>query len=495
MMIRTIGKDTAPLYKHETGNQVKTHLLWGDRVRVDQVGASRSKVRARGKVGWVANGSLGDKSLLEIYVIDVGQGDGVLIRTPDHRHILIDGGWPRKNLPTAANAADFVDWKFATDYGEEQIRLDAMICTHNDQDHYGGLWDLLDPDERAGLHLTDVRVEAFYHAGLAWWAEQGGKVLGPWQPTAQGDMFTQLMGDRDGVVAAVQAGADPRLAGDWRNFMECVTQARRADGVPTPIRRLSNLSGYLPGFAPAAGLPSIKVLAPVEFEVDGEPAIRRFRADESVNTNGNSVLLRIDYGRARILLTGDLNRDSQESLLADYAGQHDQLTCDVAKACHHGSDKVSLQFLQKVEPSAWVISSGDSEGYDHPRPAIVAASGLTGHRQVVGDELITPLVYCTELARSVGLGTPVSATVRDEEGQTVDACSGLAPKRVMVTYTETKPGDREPTTRTLPLSARQIAARLVFGLVNVRTDGDKVLCATLSEKDATWHTKSFRARF
>ncbi len=495
MTIKYISKDTATLYKDETGSEAKTQLLWGDRVRVDQVGASRSKVRARGKSGWVANGNLGDKSLLEIYVIDVGQGDGVLIRTPDHRHILIDGGWPRKSLPTAANAADFVDWKFAKDYGDDQIRLDAMICTHNDQDHYGGLWDLLNPDEQAGLDLADVRVESFYHAGLAWWAAPGGKVLGPWQPAPQGDMFTRLMGNRDAVVAAVQAGAEPRLAGDWRKFMECVTQARRADGMPTPIQRLSSQTGFLPGFAPAAGLPSVKVLAPVEFQVDGQPAIRRFRAEESINTNGNSVLLRIDYGRARILLTGDLNRDSQASLLADFAGQQDQFTCDVAKACHHGSDEVALQFMQKVEPAAWVISSGDSEGYDHPRPTIVGASGLTGHLQIEGDRLISPLVYCTELARSVGLGTPVSASVRDEAGQPIGACTGLAPKRVMVTYTETKPGDREPTTKTLPLSARQIAARLVFGLVNVRTDGEKILCATLSEKDATWHVKTFMARF
>jgi hypothetical protein len=39
--------------------------------------------------------ALGGESLLEFYFIDVGQGDGVLIKTPGFRHLMIDGGFPR----------------------------------------------------------------------------------------------------------------------------------------------------------------------------------------------------------------------------------------------------------------------------------------------------------------------------------------------------------------------------------------------------------------
>ena len=80
------------------------------------------------------------------------------------------------------------------------------------------------------------------------------------------------------------------------------------------------------------------------------------------------------------------------------------LLCDVAKACHHGSDDVSYQFLQAMQPAATVISSGDNEGFDHPRPSIIAASATTGHLQLGDDNLVTPLVYSTELARSIDLG-------------------------------------------------------------------------------------------
>ena len=141
--------------------------------------------------GWVRKRDLGRQPLLEIYFIDVGQGDGVLIRTPNGRHILIDGGWPRRSQPTGTNAADFLDWKFIKDYeaADNAIELDAMICSHNDQDHYGGLWDLLNPRESDHLVAEQVFVERFYHAGLSWWKKgaRGSDVVGRrWRPAPAG---------------------------------------------------------------------------------------------------------------------------------------------------------------------------------------------------------------------------------------------------------------------------------------------------------------------
>ena len=80
--------------------------------------------------------------------------------------------------------------------------------------------------------------------------------------------------------------------------------------------------------------------------------------------------------------------------------------CDVAKACHHGSHDISYRFLKAMEPSATVISSGDAEGHAHPRPEVVAASAMTGFVSVdlENDKLLTPLIYMTEIERSVTLG-------------------------------------------------------------------------------------------
>jgi beta-lactamase superfamily II metal-dependent hydrolase len=156
--------------------------------------------------------------------------------------------------------------------------------------------------------------------------------------------------------------------------------------VIAPINRLSNDAQFVPDFGPNDDSePTIRVLGPVKFDVANEPALRKFPGGTSINTNGVSLLLRVDYGRTRVLLTGDLNRASQHSLLEDYAGQRTEFLSDVAKACHHGSDDISYQFLQAMQPAATVISSGDNEGHDHPRPSIIAASATTGHLQLVDD--------------------------------------------------------------------------------------------------------------
>lgn len=209
-----IGLDTAPLYRSLTSTEPKFHLLWGDGVEILERHAGRTKVRARGRigegqkyVGYVDNTALDGESLLEFYFIDVGQGDGVLIKTPDFRHIMIDGGWKRVSQNTGKNAADFVDWKFHEDYAQDTIVIDAMIASHNDGDHFGGLWDLLNAAVIDQLDCTAVRVKDFYHAGLAWWTDGLGESI----PDEQGrPHFVRLMGERPQVLR----GTRPRLRHD-----------------------------------------------------------------------------------------------------------------------------------------------------------------------------------------------------------------------------------------------------------------------------------------
>lgn len=447
-----VKADKTPLYLEATGSKRRMHLLWGDRVEVHDEAGSRVMVRARGRetYGWVERTALGGDPLLELYFIDVGQGDGVLVKTPNGRHLMVDGGLRRAKQDTGKSAADFVDWKFFKDYAEDRIVLDALIASHCDADHYGGLTDLLEVDEADELDCEEVRVKAIYHAGVGWWKGPKGKPwLGPYEKVGGDDFFTQLVGDREAVAACCAAGADPAAHGEWADFMRAALGARTTGNRPTPIRRLSSADGHLPGFkSKSGGEPVVRVLAPVHHEVAGEPAIRRFGGGDSKNTNGNSLLLKLEFGACRILLTGDLNRASQEALLADYSGQRDEFLCDVGKACHHGSQDVSFAFLKAMSPAVTVFSSGDNEGYDHPRPAVVAASAVSGYMEMDGDELITPLVYSTEVARSVKI-------------------------------------DR---------ASRRVTG-LVYGLVNVRTDGRRILCATRDEESLDWEVAVTRSRF
>lgn len=486
-----IGPDTAPFYESATARNSARELLWGDRIEIlDPAPVSgRLKVRARGQIGYARPADLGGSPLLELYFIDVGQGDGVLIVTPDGRHLLIDGGYKRAAQPTGKNAADFVDWKFVRELGRQDIVLDAMIASHNDADHYGGLWDLLNPapESRKELKARSVTVKEFYTAGVSWLRSTSKtRFLGRTRKVGKLSHLMDLLDSRARAEDWLLDGAPLRLQGEWAEFIRCLLLQQ------CPIHRLSHRTPWLPGFAPGdvpAGSPGprIRVLGPIEYQIDGAPALRSLGTD-SKNTNGNSIVLRLDYGSTRILLTGDLNAVSQDALLAAFPDAPGEFAADVTKACHHGADDCSLNFLKAVGAGATIISSGDSEGHGHPRPAIVAASGITGHLEIAKDRLVTPLVYSTEIARSYRLGRITS--ILDAQRNPVPASDDYRGR-----YQETNPGSLKPRTADQQLVDSHLVSGVVYGLVNVRTDGRRILCATLNEGDGSWDTRAFTSRF
>ncbi len=489
-------------YRQDGGEKVKGktggfHLLWGDGVFfVDNaVSGTRRKIRARGQVGWIEQADLGGTPLLEVYFIDVGQGDGLLIRTPDFRHLMLDGGYPRTSQPNGKSAADFIDWKFKKDYQSEAIVLDEVVSSHIDFDHYGGLADLLaiTPDDSDGLDCKQISVERFYHSGLSHWQAFGGTPagLGPTASSGGKKWFTRLLTDRVGAVAAT-TGSGPQLKGAWGSFIQLATTIKTAGGGLAPIDRLSQQTGWLPGYPQGANV-AIRVLGPIEGSVSGQPALRWLDSKPSINTNGTSVLLRIDFGRCRILLTGDLNQKAHRALLQLHAGSETEFACDVGKCCHHGSEDVSFEFLSHMKAACTVISSGDHEGNDHPRPRIVAASGLAGFVSIKEDRIMTPLVYSTELARSVEFGHPQSAKVQID--QTLHKFGPDKLDDIDMSYKKVSSGALQGSNEETDLARSLLVHKILYGLVNVRTDGTTILTATMNEGDRTFSVKTFEARF
>lgn len=487
-------------------------FIWGDRVRVLAQQGDARLVGGRGVERWVHKRNLGGQPLLEIYFIDVGQGDGALIVTPAGEHVMIDGGNVRSNQNGGRNAADYVDWKFFKDYldaadrtnpQKTRIRLDAMIATHNDIDHFGGLLDLIDqtPQARVELDSTGVTTEAIYHAGLSWWFDgltpqsDRKRTLGP----APQGLYTKLIGDRPSCAAATANIANPdlnTLDGAWGSFVAAAVGMKRKDGTDCPIERLSNLThGFLPGFAPQPGGVAIRVLGPIETLSNGKPALKKFPDGDSKNTNGHSVVLRIDYGDRRIVMTGDLNWHSQKHIMATYGtGFVPEFACDVTKGCHHGSNDVSLTFLEGLRPLCTVISSGDAETHDHPRPNIVAASGITARRLVdhENDRLIAPLVYMTEVARSVKVTRQAALGEWTQAQPEFSPTKPTGAKDIYKTAAEQSRfrvflGTRPAAPTDWPRFDDVIFVDgLRYGLVNVRTDGKRLFFAVMEETGSGW---------
>jgi competence protein ComEC len=117
-------------------------------------------------------------------------------------------------------------------------------------------------------------------------------------------------------------------------------------------------------------------------EVLNPPPGGAFLAGTRSDTNNASVVLRLTYGRARILFIGDAEAEAEQAMLD--AAAPSALKADVLKVGHHGSRwSSSAPFLAAIRPSVAVISAGRSNNYNHPHSEVLDRLRAAGVRAVL----------------------------------------------------------------------------------------------------------------
>ncbi len=106
-------------------------------------------------LAWVAALSRPD-GRLHVYALDIGQGDAILVVTPNGRRMLVDGG------PSPSAVLDQLGRRFAP----WDRRLDVVVLTHPDADHVGGLPAVMEGYRVA--HVLDPGLEAGGPDAEAW---------------------------------------------------------------------------------------------------------------------------------------------------------------------------------------------------------------------------------------------------------------------------------------------------------------------------------------
>ncbi len=472
MVLKYIKPFSATL-RDDNGGRLAT-LLWGDPVHLqdgwDATGNQMVQAYARETPGWLNRNDLSDDSLLEIYVIDVGQGDSILFKTPNGQWHLLDAGAACRDQMTLKGAPNFIRWKFYDDLLLNKISLENVIISHPDADHFGGLIDLFAGVLPKNNKTFNLEAKNFYHSGLGRYAAE--PKLGETQKDKVAPFPINQGLHRQGTFIVDLLDDKASFANPTRAFEDGFSEyALLVANYPQNVHRLSSDDQFLPGYE--AGAVKIKVLGPIVEHLESGKVGLRSLGDESLTRNGHSVVIRLDYGQARFLLTGDLN-DKSHKLLLSYLPK-DEFKVDVAKACHHGSDIVALEFIQAMNARVTVISSGDNEDFSHPRPLVLGASSRYGRESTgIDGQTIPPLVYSTELARSVNLAYVASLQIKIGEGATAQTTT-IKPENV-----KAKPDLEESEYR--QMEYLPLATNLVYGLVNVRSDGKHVLCATMEEK-------------
>ena len=415
-----------------------------------------------------------EAGVLKVDFVDVQQGDASAIETPGGRIILVDGG--DNQLFARYLASRYRDTR------EDETRdVECIVVTHGDADHFSGLVEIQEsethPLEYKRFFMRPRRV---YHNGL---------VKRP-SSVAEKDSFGQSVEvGENRIITELETNLleveDSEMNQYFQRWKEALaTYDGREEGT-IEFRRLVKGDDDAFDFLGDENL-EVEVLGPILTREDGVEGLRflgepeegprvghhsleesadsRFSGISASHTiNGHSVVLRLTYGEFSILFAGDLNEEAETDLLRAHENGEIDLRSEVLKAPHHGSDDFLPEFVGAIAPMISVISSGDENArkeYIHPRATLVGALGK--HSRAA-----EPIIFVTELVAFF----KAEGFLRPEFHEITEDGAPLMKDGQPVMNEEA-----EARGRFFAFS------RAAFGLVMVRTDGDRLLVYTNSAR-------------
>ena len=165
--------------------------------------------------------------------------------------------------------------------------------------------------------------------------------------------------------------------------------------------------------------------------------------DYGSDLNDASVGILVEHGSNRFLFTGDAEETAEADILAN--GQ--DISADVYKAGHHGSNTASTEeFLQEVNPAYAVISCGEGNSYGHPHAEVLNRFRSMGIDVFRTDEQGTivavsdgeEIVWNCTPSESWQAGEPKGSSVKQEGTSGKDDFKSSAENEDVVVYiTET----------------------------------------------------------
>jgi beta-lactamase superfamily II metal-dependent hydrolase len=494
---RVIAVDLAAVYETaDKDNVIRIHS-WGDKVEVEETTEEHVRIRTTKFVekpdgsiepelasGFIvpsaASGIEPDEvvstreeaGVLKVDFVDVQQGDATAIETPGGRVVLVDGG---NNQLFARYLAS----RYRDTSEDEPRDVECIVVTHGDADHFSGLVEIQESESHdLEYKRFFMRPRRVYHNGL---------VKRPSSVTEKESFGESVeVGDKR-IVTELETDLldvdDSKMNQYFLKWKKALATYEEREGGAIEFRRLAKGDNDAFDFLDDEDV-KVEVLGPILTREDGVEGLRflgepekgprighhsledfhsdRFSGISASHTiNGHSVVLRLTYRDFSFLFAGDLNEEAEIDLLRAHENEEIDLRSEVLKAPHHGSDDFLPEFVGAIAPMVSVISSGDESArteYIHPRATLVGALGK--HSRAA-----EPIIFVTELVaffKTEGFLRPEFHKLA-EEG---------APQ-----FEDGRPvvdGKAEARGRFFAFS------RAAFGLVMVRTDGDRLLVCTNS---------------
>jgi len=257
-----------------------------------------------------------DKSLKVVYM-DVGQGDGVLLRTSGHGGILIDGG-----SSSNKRVGEYVMVPVLKYYGVSEVEY--AFVSHGDADHVSGLEYLLN-EEQSGVHVVNLVLPEY--------GDQDALQELKSEATAN-NVNIIYMKPGDNITYNHQHAETINI--------ECLYPDEEAGH---GVLDTNNLSMIL----------KTTITWDVR-EADIENLNKSSDSDASLS----------------LLFVGDAGIAAEKRLIELYEKNSlgeisDSIACDILKVGHHGSRNSSgSDFLKRVSAMYGIISCGKDNRYGHP---------------------------------------------------------------------------------------------------------------------------------
>jgi beta-lactamase superfamily II metal-dependent hydrolase len=431
MATKFLNKKTHWFYFDNELNERKGYkLIFGDEVNKlagqGPSGADWQRIMYRNRIGEMKKPKWTSKRSLEMYFLDVGQGDAAFVVTPNNTKILFDGGLRDRAL-------GFLIWKYRLDDQNNDVTIDYLVLSHADKDHVEGLVPVLNHPR---IHVSNV-----LHNGIG--------VFGD-------DHYDTDLGDlnQNGELATLHDSTDDLngyyLDGDFYDWIEAVESSG------ANYRAVNSNMGAINIGDPKV---TLDILGPVL--QPGGNSLKWF-SDKSHTINGHSVVVRLTYDQVRVLFSGDLNVKGSKHLLANPTVAA-KLNSHVLKAPHHGSADFHKTFFREIEPMITVVSSGDSPDHGHPRALFLGYVGQISRST-------SPLIFSTEIA----------GTFIDDGDPEAVASGGIVE--------DTTLSDLDFGEHNANKIARRRFKKILPGIINVRTDGDDIYCARRVAAGYQWES-------
>lgn len=503
MAIQFIDDDFVGVRREASSNAKRfLTLCFGDAVEIvpdpgnNHPGFTQVKILDRfdgTAVGFIkGNPSLRDEGVLRLSMVDVQQGDGLILETPSGKVVLIDGG---DNKLFARHAAARFLHKATSD--SAPLEVEAIIITHGDADHFDGLNKLRDsedlPTAKARKRLF-IHPKRIYHNGLVKRPSRMGGVR-----VDDEDRFGRSVTE-NGNLYAIDLVDDPRTVPEDEQGAPFKRWAKTLDHWeqrgPIDLKRVAfgmdedSLFDFLHDegiqielqgpFADAVDDPATgqQVAALAYYNTPKKSAVLHLEQgpsdggpSASHTINGHSITFRMTFGNVRFAFTGDQNKDSMERLLNEVG--EDKLEAEILKAPHHGSHEFDFRALKAMSPVVAIISSGDEDTFHehiHPRATLMAALGKVMR-------LDTGIIFSTELAAFFHKRDYSHDRETLEEFFKNHQKDNFTREEVRKFFVgQLDKGDPQ---------AFYAFERTNFGIVHIRTDGERVLAFTHSGEKGT----------